>query len=311
MVFVHIFLATNTSAAGSAMKSIVAPIIYTLSILAGLVCTAFIINAGISYTTSSGSPEKLVKAKKILKEALVGLVIVLSAATLTTILTNAYSANNTTPAVNLPTLNAVQPNSSSLSLVDVLVKAITGLLQYVIDSVAKPFISALNYFTSGTPLMAQNPSVFNLWLAIVAMADSIFVLIVCLLGFHIMSATSLGFEELDFKQMIPKLATVFLLINISVFMIDAVIGLSNSMISVLHQVFGSLNVWTALSAIVDQTSGMGLVALLIMTVFLVFAVFLLVYYVGRLVTLYLGAVLSPLILLLWQSQALKILHPLQ
>ena len=36
-----------------------------------------------------------------------------------------------------------------------------------------------------------------------------------------------------------------------------------------------------------------------MVAFLIFAVILLVYYVGRLVTLYLGAVLSPLVLLLW------------
>jgi hypothetical protein len=54
-----------------------------------------------------------------------------------------------------------------------------------------------------------------------------------------------------------------------------------------------------LTTVVKQAGGQGVAALLIMIAFLIFAVILLVYYVGRLVTLYLGAVMSPVILLLW------------
>ena len=295
----------NTSTAGEAMRSVVSPLVYTLSILAGLVCVAFLINAGFHYITSSGHPEKLAHAKKIMRDALIGLIIVLSAAVLTTILSNAYGNPGASPAAQLPTLTTIEPTSSSLSLVDVLTKAITGLLQNIIESIGKPFIGALKYFTSSTPLMAENSSVFNLWLALVAMADALFVLIISLLGFQVMGASTLGMEELDFKHLLPRMALAFLLINSSIFAIDAVISLSNSMISVLNTAFGDLSVWNILSDIVSQTSAMGLAALLIMIVFLVLTFILLVYYVGRLVTLYLGAVLAPLLLLLWLLPSFK------
>lgn len=54
-----------------------------------------------------------------------------------------------------------------------------------------------------------------------------------------------------------------------------------------------------LTGVVENTSGLGLAALVIMITFVFFAVVLLVYYVMRLVTLYLGAVLSPVVILLW------------
>jgi hypothetical protein len=58
-------------------------------------------------------------------------------------------------------------------------------------------------------------------------------------------------------------------------------------------------VWDILTAVVKGSGGLGLAALLIMVVFLALSIILLVYYVGRLVTLYIGAVLAPIILLLW------------
>jgi type IV secretory pathway TrbL component len=50
---------------------------------------------------------------------------------------------------------------------------------------------------------------------------------------------------------------------------------------------------------VKQSGGQGVAALLIMVTFLILSVILLVYYIGRLVTLYIGAVLSPAVLLAW------------
>jgi hypothetical protein len=290
------FVSDSTTAA---MATYVGPIVSVLCVLAGLVCVALLVNAGIQYMTSSGSPEKLSHAKKIIKDSLVGLVLVMASATITAVLTHAYNSSAQNPAQNLPKLGTIQPVSASDSLVDVIIKAITGLLDYLIQSIGRPIISSLTYFTSGTPLMATNSSVFKLWLGVVGISDALFVLVVCAVGFHIMSASSLGIEELEIKHLIPKITYVFLLINVSIFLIDGIITLSNGMISALYAGFGNLSVWTVLSAIADQSGTMSLAALIIMAIFLIFSFILLVYYVGRIVTLYLGAVLSPLVMLLW------------
>jgi hypothetical protein len=294
-----IFSGVFSDTASSVMSAYVGPVVEGLCILAGLVCVSLLINAGIQYMTSSGNPEKLVHAKKIIKDALIGLVIVFGAVAITAILSHAYGNSSQNVTQHLPNFGSVKPASASFSLVDVIVKAITGLLDYLIQSIGKPIIKALSYFTSGTPLMADNSGVFKLWLGTLGMSDALFVLVVCLLGFHIMSASSVGLDELSVRHLIPRLSLAFLLINSSIFVIDAVIELSNVMISALYAGFGELNVWSVLSAIADQSGALGLAALIVMTVFLVMAFILLVYYVGRLVTLYLGAVLAPLVILLW------------
>jgi hypothetical protein len=289
----------SDASASSAMHTVVDPIVSTLCILASLVCVALLVNSGFHYMTSSGQPEKLARAKKIIKDALIGLTIVLGAAALTAILTHAYSSPSSNITQQLPTLTAIKPASSSFSLVGLLIKAITGLIGVVIQSIGKPIINALTYFTSGTGLMAANSSVFHLWLFTLGMADTLFILAVCLLGFHVMSATTLGLDEIDFKQLLPQFGFIFLLMNASIFVIDSIISLSNGMISAINSGFGSSNVWKILSNIADQSSSMGIAALIIMMIFLILAFILLIYYVGRIVTLYLGAVLAPFVLLLW------------
>jgi len=57
--------------------------------------------------------------------------------------------------------------------------------------------------------------------------------------------------------------------------------------------------------ITKKSSDLGLGGLLIMIAFLVLTVMLLVYYVGRLITLYIGAVLSPIVMLLYLIPAFK------
>jgi hypothetical protein len=187
----------------------------------------------------------------------------------------------------------------SNGLVNVLIKAITGVLNNIIQSIATPFLAALTFFTSSTPLMAQNSSVFDLWGAIVGITDAMFVLIVALLGFHVMSAATFGLDEIEFKHLLPRIGAIFLLINTSIFAIDGVIELSNVMIKAITNGLGTTSVWTVLTGVVQQSGGLGVAALLIMVAFLIFSVMLLVYYVFRIVTLYVGAILSPLVLLLW------------
>jgi len=133
----------------------------------------------------------------------------------------------------------------------------------------------------------------------VAITDVLFILIVALLGFHVMSAASFGFDELEFKHLLPRIALAFLLINTSIFFIDAIIQLSNVLITAAGKVTGTISVWVTLTAVVKESGGQGAAALLVMLAFLIFAVILLVYYVGRIVVLFLGAVLSPLVIALW------------
>lgn len=291
-------LVADTAAASSVMQGYIVPTMLMLGGLATLACTLFIVLGGYQYMISRGSPDKLEHAKRILKNALIGLVIVLAAGTLTAILTNAYGSNGSAVVQNIPSLETVEQPDQGLSIVDVLIKAIVGLFKHIIESAASPFLRSLDYFTSETALMAENPSVFRLWLTMVAIANSLFILVVALLGFHIMSASSLGFDEIEVKHLIPQLALTFLFINTSIFAIDAIIGLSNIMIKAVTAAFSSLSVWGVLSMVAEGADGLGLVALIIMVAFITLSVLLLVYYVMRLVTLYVGAVLSPIIALL-------------
>jgi hypothetical protein len=293
------------SSVTSSINSYITPTIATLAGLATLAATGFLVVGGIAYMTSSGRPDKLEHAKKVIRNALIGLVLVLGAGALTAILVHAYQGSGGNGISNIPSLTSIQPAPASSGLIAILVDAIVGLLRNIIDTAAQPFINALVYFTHGTPLMASNGSVFALWGVMVAMADALFVLVVALLGFHVMSASALGLEEIEFKHLLPQLAVIFLLVNTSIFAVDAVISLSNAMIHTLYAAFPATTVWTVLNGIVTQSSGLGLVALFILIVFIILAVILLVYYVMRLVVLYLGAILSPLVLLLWLLPSFK------
>jgi len=294
----------DVSAAGVAMKAFVAPVMLTLAVIASLVTTFFLINGAYHYMTSTGHPEKLAQAKRVIRNALVGLVIILAAGALTAILTHAYQSSGSPVGQSLPVLQPIQPAADS-GVVGVLLGAVIGLFQRLIQSAAQPFLNALDFFTHSTPLMAANASVFNIWLAMVGIADALFVLVVALLGFHVMSATTLGLEELELKHLLPQAAAAFLLINTSIFAVDGVISLSNAMIHAIQAAFPTTSVWSALNGVAAGSGTMGLAALVIMMVFLVFAVILLVYYVGRLVILYLGAILSPIVVLLWLVPSFK------
>lgn len=288
----------DVSAAQKVIQDYLKPTMLTLIGLAGVVSAFFLLWAGIQYMTSTGRPDKLEHAKKVMKNAAIGLVLVIAAATLTSILLHAYGGAPGNNADTLPNLSTIKAQDPGSGLIGVLIKAIVGLFKYIVESAAKPFMGALDFFTKETALMAANHGVFTLWLTVVAIADGLFVLVLALLGFHVMSASALGIDEIELKHLIPQLIMTFLFINFSIFAIDAVIGLSNVMINAVNAAFHTTSVFDVLSKIADMSSGMSLVALMIMVVFMILSVILLVYYVMRLVTLYLGAVLSPLIVLL-------------
>lgn len=295
----------DATAASNAMRSFITPAVATLCALAGLASAGFLVHGGILYTTSSGKPEKLEQAKKIIRNAVLGLILVFAAATVTAILVHAYSASGGVASDKLPSINPNLPAKNSSNLTDVLVNAIIGLLRDIIQSIGQPFIQALSYFTNSTPMMGDNSSVFNLWLAVVGITDVLFVGVVALLGFQVMSFASIGIDEVDIKQLVPQLVVVFLLVNVSIFAIDTIISLSNAMIHALKSGFPSTSIWNDLAAITKQSTDMGLAGLLVMLAFLVLSVMLLVYYVGRLIALYLGAILAPIVLMLWLLPAFK------
>jgi hypothetical protein len=288
----------DSTGAARAMSSFLAPVMTTLAILASVAATFFLVMGGISYMTSSGNPEKLEHAKRVIRNALVGLVMVIGAGTLVAILSHAYSSSGSPIAAKLPALTSITPTQSN-GLITTIIDGIIGVLATIVESVGQTFLDALKYFTTSTPLMADNSSVFNLWLVMVGITDSLFVLVVALLGFHVMSFAVFGLEETEFKHLLPRIGLAFLLVNTSLFVIDAVISLSNGMIGALNAAFPATSVWGSLTIVVSQANTLGLAGLMIMLAFIVLSVMLMVYYVLRLMTLYIGAVLSPIVMMLW------------
>jgi len=146
-------LMADSSGAVTAMRDYVGPTIRTLSALAAIVCTFFIVNSGFLYMTSSGRPDKMDHAKHVLRNALLGLVIVLAAATITSLLANAYGQPAGGQAASLPTLEAIPPQNVGNGLVEVLIKAVTGFLtglsEETIDEFMRLIQHAVNSVLSG------------------------------------------------------------------------------------------------------------------------------------------------------------------
>jgi hypothetical protein len=292
-------LMADSSNAISVVQNYVTPTMQALIAIASIASVFFIVYGGILYMTSSGRPEKLEQAKLVIKNTFIGIAIIIGAGVLTAILSNAMTQNLSPGGAMLPNLESIQPAPSSNGLIDLLIGAVTGLLNNIIQAVAVPFIGSLDYFTKETPLMVSNASVFNLWLAVVGITDVLFVVVLALVGFHVMSASTFGFEEIDIKHLLPRIGLIFLLMNTSIFIIDSFIELSNVLIVAVGHIGGGSTAWSTLTSVVQDAGGQSVAALLVMLVFLIFSVILLVYYVGRLVTLFIGTVLSPLVLLIW------------
>ncbi len=289
-------LFADAQAASETLKSGISPLFSTMITIAAVLCVLFIVFGGYYYMTSAGNPEKLERAKKTLRNAFIGFVVVLSAGSLVAIMQNAY----TSKPVNPVQITAPQPKiDESVGIGDVVNEAIKGFVKGVVDSIGKPIVDALKQFTTATPLMAQNGAVFNLWMVIVAIADVLFLLVIGLIGFRIMGASVIGFEDVDIRSLIPQIILVFILANLSIFAIDAIITVSNAMIQALLIGMSNDMIWTALGTLITMAATVNIGVLLFIAIAIILAVMLLIYYLKRLIILYIGAVLSPLIVLLW------------
>jgi len=81
-------------------------------------------------------------------------------------------------------------------------------------------LNGISAFLTNTPALSTNSVVFNFWLVMMGITNSLFAIVIALLGFQVMSASTFGFEELTLKEILPRIGLAFLLANTSIFLID-------------------------------------------------------------------------------------------
>ncbi|OGH11851.1 MAG: hypothetical protein A2857_00340 [Candidatus Levybacteria bacterium RIFCSPHIGHO2_01_FULL_36_15] len=274
----------------------------TLTIFASLVSAFFLIKGGYLYITSTGQPDALESAKKTIRNALVGLVLVLAANTFASLLTNAFTTPTVTSNTSVINLEPLEPAVPSEGLTQVLIDAIAAFLQNIVQSATKPITSALGSFLTNTPQVSTNSVIFNFWIVIVGIADSLFALMIALIGFQFMSSSTFGFEEVELKQILPRVGLAFLGANTSIFLIDWIIMAVNTLVKAVLNATGGLNQAWITNAFNPSTLSIetaSLITLIFMIMFVLISVILLLFYITRLIVIALGAVMSPLIFLLW------------
>ncbi len=304
---VLIFLINPTSSvfALSAPSDVISYTSNTLALItmfASSIAALFIIKGGYLYITSSGNPQTLEDAKKTIRNALIGLLIVLGSGLIVSLFQNALTSSTSsvaTTSINISPITAVAPSSG---LSSVMIEAVNGFLQNMVQSASKPILDSLFTFLTLTPSVVGNSAIFNMWLVILGITDALFVLVVAMLGLHFMSASSLGFEEVELKQLLARIGLAFLGANVSIFLADFIITTSNALVSGLLSMTGGLNqAWIMNAVNLDSFSSntTPLISLVFLLLLLIVAVVLLLFYVTRLISISLAAVISPIIFLLW------------
>ena len=273
-----------------------------VTLISAAAAVFFLIRGGYVYITSTGKPDALEDAKKTIKNALIGLVLVLAANSLVNIFTGALTGNGDSTSISNLSLSQVEAVKPTDGLTQVLIDAINGFLQNVVESATKPVIDGILGFLTTTPQLLANSTITKFWLIMLGITDSLFVLIVALMGLQFMSASTFGFEEIEFKHLLPRIGLAFLGANTSLFLADYVVKAGNALVSGVIAATGGLNhAWITNAITINNiTNGTApLIILIFLLIFLVVAIVLLFMYVTRLIVISLGAVLSPFIFLLW------------
>lgn len=271
-------------------------------IIATTAAVFFLVKGGYLYITSAGNPEALEGAKRTIKNALIGLVIVLASGVIVSILSNALSSSQggtNTGAIGISEIQSVKPADG---LTQVLIDAVSGFLQNIVQSATKPIVDGIIGYLTTTPSLLNNQVIMNFWLVILGITDSLFVVVVALLGLHFMSAESLGFEQVELKHLLPRIGLAFLGANVSLFLADYAVTTCNALVKAVLDSTGGLSqaiIVDATNPAAIITGTTSLITLIFLVLFLIIAIVLLLMYVSRLIFLSLGAVLSPLIFLLW------------
>lgn len=234
-----VFAASNSDVANFTNQTLT-----TLSVLGSLVAVFFLIKGGFSYITSTGKPDVLEHAKLTIRNALIGLVLILSAGLISQLLNAAFTTPSVGTTASQIQLQPIQPVEPPDGLTRVLLDAIAGFLQNIVQSATKPLVDSVISFLTTTPSLVSNSVIFNFWLTILGITDSLFALLIAGLGLHFMSASTFGFDEIEFKHLLPKIGLAFLLANTSIFLADWLLILSNTLVKVLLSTTGGLtNAW--------------------------------------------------------------------
>lgn len=261
----------------------------------------FVVKGGLQYMTSSGSPEGIESAKKTIKNALLGLLIVLSASFVIGVFNQAFNGGTGggSQTVNIPQIESVKPSDG---LTQVLLDAVSGVLQNLVESSVKPVVDGIINYLSSTPSLMGNSVVAKFWTVTLGITDSMFLLVIALVGLHFMSASSFGFEEVELKQLLPRIGLAFLGANSSLFLADYLVQTCNVMVkTVIDQTGGLTDAWVvnAINPVTFLTGHTPLITLVFLIIFLIAAILLLLIYVSRMIMIFLGAVMAPLMFLLW------------
>jgi hypothetical protein len=274
----------------------------SITLIASASAVFFLLRGGYLYITSTGKPEVLEEAKKTIRNALLGLVLVIAANAIVSTLQGALVGNaNTGTITNLPLaqIESVKPNEG---LTQVLIDAVNGFIQNIVESSTKPVVDGIMTMLTTTPELLTNGTIVKFWLIMLGITDTLFVLVVALLGLQFMSASTFGFEEIEFKHLLPRIGLAFLGTNISLFLADYAVKTCNALVSGVISATGGLNHAWITNAITLQNITTGtapLITLIFLLLFLIVAIVLLLMYISRLIVIALGAVLSPFIFLLW------------
>lgn len=303
--FLFIFVEPSFAATNPEVEKFTNSTLNTIIVLASLTTTFFLIKGGYLYITSAGKPDALEEGKKTIRNAVLGLAVVLGSALYLNLLNNAFTtpANTYTPAqIQLTPIEPLEPQSG---LTQVLLDAVNGFFQSIVQSATKPLVDGILGFLATTPSVTTNSVVFNFWLIMLGIVNSLYALALALFGFNLMSASTFGFDEVEFKHILPRIGLGFLGANMSIFLADWVIMLANTLVNVVLSATGGLsNAWLLnvvdISNILSGNEGsMMLITLVFLVLFIILSVILLLFYISRLIVIALGVALSPFIFLLW------------
>lgn len=298
----YLFLPSPVLAVSSEMTAYTNDTLSIITLISTAAAVFFLIRGGYLYLTSTGNPQALDQAKRTIKQALIGLIIILAAGVITSVFRNAVNSGTADGGATSLQLSQIESVKPSDGLTQVLIDAVASFMQNIIESATKPIVDGVLSYLTTTPSLLNNSVIVKFWLISLGIVDSLFVLAVALLGLHFMSASSLGFEELELKQLLPKIGIAFLGSNISLFLADYAIITCNTLVKAILDSTGGLNHAWVVNAINPTTLINGttpLITLIFLALFLIVAIVLLLMYISRLIMISLGAVLSPFIFLIW------------
>ena len=226
--------------------------------------------------------------------------LIIGAVSLVTWLTTSYqqAAPPSSPTTFIPVNPDPLPPAPQPGLGGLMVEVVTGLLGQLVVGLGEPIVNLLEDLSRSTPVISDNQAIWQLWVISVGLSNSLLVLMVIFLGARSMVAPMLGWQSQEWWQLGGRILLTFILANTSLWLIDGLIRLTNAILVSLHQQVSSADFWGYLTPLVTQTGWASLAMLLGLVILVLLAGWLAVYYVGRLIGLYVGAVLAPLVITL-------------